>query len=219
MYDVTSEGAALTGSVPWVLLRSGDGEIHLTARESLNQRASDFDGVLDSQWRWKGSTETVRWMQGEGSAPPEIHHLEMFFYRAQVHLLRFRDRAYPLLQTRAAAAPVPFYNLDYPITAMVWLRQVPRVAGQSHRLPQLAHIGNRFRGGGLEIQPAAVTYVAPAAGDGEPAGHHFVLRYPGGWDDTTSEFWTDSRFVPRRVVVTAGARIEFRLRDYKYRSQ
>lgn len=216
-YDVTSASGRLSGSVPWTLTRASDGDIHLVARESLNQRTSRFDGVLDKDWHWKGSTETVRWQQGEGAAPPEVHHLETFFYREQAHLLRFRDRAYPLLQTRAARAPVAFYDLDYPVSAMIWLRQVPRLTGAEQRLPPLAHIGNRYRGGGLEIQDAAITYLGATPVDGAPeeSGHHFVLRYPGGWDDTTSEFWTDGRFVPHRVTIVAGERIDFRLRDYR----
>jgi hypothetical protein len=211
-YDVTSNGTP-AGSVPWRLVRTPGGEVHVDAHERLNQRTSDFEGVLDGQWRWTGSTETARWRQGEGDGPPEIHHLETFFYRQQVHLLRFRDRAYPLLQTRTVTGPVPFYAVDYPISAMTWLRQVPRVPGR-HQLSQLAHIGNRYRGGGLEVQAATATYLGASGGRASPPGFHYLLKYPGGWDDATSEFWTDAHFVPERVVVTAGDRIEFKLRDY-----
>ena len=218
VYDVSVAGKP-AGSVPWSIDATVPGDIRVTAREQLEERTSRFDGSLDRDWRWKGSSETVHWVSGEGGGPPEIHHLEMFFFRDRVHLLRFRDRAYPLLQSRSVASPAPFYNVDYPVTAVAWLGDVPRLVGKEQPLPRLAHIANRYRGGGIEVQDAVITYIgpfAPSTPGAEGPGHQFVLRYPGGWEDSRIELWTDARFIPQRVRMGGAERdVEYRLRDYQ----
>jgi hypothetical protein len=222
-YRVTSAPNQPSGTVTWSIAKDAaqeaDGGLRLVAQEHLDVRESRFDGVMDGAWRWRRTVETAHWLAGEGDAGPEIHHLETFFYGDWIYLLRFRDRAYPLLQGRAGRAPAPFYAGDYPISAMVWLRHVPLVVGQVTRLTDLAHISNRYRGGGLEVQNATVTYLgratSPSPSGSQPA-HHFVLRYPGGWGDATSDFLTDARFVPLSAhVITGEGAVEFRLTDYR----
>jgi hypothetical protein len=82
----------------------------------------------------------------------------------------------------------------------------------------LAHIANRYRGGGLEVQKAHVSYLGAAeirGSVGTESGHHFMLRYPGGWEDSTFEFWTDEHFVPLRLKMFAGeGELEYRLVQY-----
>ena len=102
--------------MPWSLEVDGAGGLWIFAAEELDRRTSRFEGRLDPEWNWLGSTESVDWIQSEGQGPPEIHHLETFFYRDKLHLLRFRDRAYPVLQTRSVSSPVPFHLVNYPIT-------------------------------------------------------------------------------------------------------
>jgi hypothetical protein len=194
VYEVTAEGAGPRGTVEWSLERMAGDDLRLLASETLDQRTSRFEGLLDPAGNWKASTETARWTSGEGDGPPEIHHLETFFYRERIHVLRFRDRAYPLLQSAPVSGPL-FHPVNYPIAAFFWLRGVPRTPGADHRLAELAHIANRYRGGGLEVQPAKVRY---------GAGHHFLLSYPGGWRDSTVEIWTDDRLIPVRVRQDAG---------------
>jgi hypothetical protein len=221
-YDVVSQTAGISGTVPWRIERSAAGDFRFFAEERLAVRTSRFEGWVDDRWRWKGSTETVSWLAGEGTAPPERHHLELFFFRDRLHLLRFRDRAYPLLQSRATRAPAAFTPINYPMAAMTWLRELPQVTGKEQSIADFGHIANRYRGGGLEVQPAKVTYLGradealPSSGQ---TGHHILVRYPGGWEDSRLEFWTDDRFVPQRVTVTAGeGEIQYRLRDYRVAS-
>jgi hypothetical protein len=217
-YEVTSSAGGPHGSVPWSLEQDDAGDYWLFATEELDRRISRFEGRLDSDWKWLGSTETVDWVLAEGQGPPEIHHLETFFYPDKLHLLRFRDRAYPVLQTRSVHSPVPFHLVNYPISALAWLRQVPRESGEES-LPELAHIANRYRGGGMEVQEATVGYLGrlPVEGPSGPVpGHHFELRYPGGWEDSTFEYWTDGRLVPLHLKMFAGeGALEYRLVEYE----
>ena len=195
-YQVSTSEGVPRGTVDWTLERTTAGDLRLVAAENLDARRSRFEGLLDPEGHWKSSVETVHWSAGEGEGPPEIHHLETFFYRERVHLLRFRDRAYPLLQSAPVTqGPPVFHPVNYPIAALFWLKRVPRVPGAEQRIEELAHIGNRYRGGGLEVQPAQVSYL----GD-----DHYLLRYPGGWLDSTIEIWTDRRLVPVRMRVDAG---------------
>jgi len=206
-YEVTAGAGGPSGTVEWSLERTPKGGLRLLAAERLNVRASRFEGILDPEGNWKGSVETARWIKGEGDGPPEIHHLETFFYRERVHLLRFRDRAYPLLQSAPVKGPPLFHPINYPAAALFWLKRIPRETGVEHRVAELAHIGNRYRGGGLELQPATVRYL----GD-----QHYLLRYPGGWLDSTFEIWTDRRLIPVRVKADAGEGVvEYRLSRYE----
>ena len=101
---------------------------------------------------------------------------------------------------------------------MVWLRHVPRIVGRATRLRDLAHISNRYRGGGLEVQNATVTYLGRQSAQtpsGAESAYRFVIRYPGGWGDASSEFLTDARFVPLSAkVITGEGAVEFRLAEY-----
>ena len=57
-----------------------------------------------------------------------------------------------------------------------------------------------------------VTVEGPA---GPVPGHRFELRYPGGWEDSTFEFWTDEQLVPLRLKMFAGeGELEYRLVSY-----
>ncbi len=213
-YEVTRDGE-IEGSVAWSIRKEKNESFRLRASERVAERESELEGHLDASFHWKGATETVHWNVGEGLAPAETHHLETFFYRERVHLLRFRDRAYPMLQSRAARAPVPFHLVNYPVSAFFWLREVERIVGKEQTLPELAHIGNRYRGSALEVQEAYVTYLGEVevqAPDGSVKGHHFRLRYPGGWEDSTFEYWTDGYFIPVRVKAQVGeGTLEYRL--------
>jgi hypothetical protein len=217
-YDVFGGSGNKRGVVSWAIERDDLENFRLQADEQLEVRTSCFEGQIDDQGKWQGSTETVHWTSGEGHGPPEIHHLEMFFYRERAHLLRFRDRAYPLLQSRVVASTPIFHLVNYPISAVFWLRNIERDTDREQVIEELAHIANRYRGGGLEVQKARVSYLGKyqiedpvVAG----SGHHFMLRYPGGWEDSTFEFWTDEHFVPLRLKMFAGeGELEYRLVQY-----
>ena len=217
VYRLSSVPGGPTGTVPWSFEVDAEGGLWVFATEELAQRTSRFVGQLDPEWNWLGSTETVDWIEPEGEGTPEIHHLETFFYRDKLHLLRFRDRAYPVLQTRSVQSPVPFHLVNYPISAMAWLRKLPREPGE-RSISEVAHIANRYRGGGMEVQEAKYRSFGPVTVEG-PAGpvpgHRFELRYPGGWEDSTFEFWTDEQLVPLRLKMFAGeGELEYRLVSY-----
>lgn len=218
-YLVSSSEGGPAGQVSWKLAQDDDGNRWIEASEDLDRRKSRLEGRLDPQGNWLGSSERVDWLVGEGKAAPEIQHLETFFYRDKVHLLRFRDRAYPLLQSRAVTSPVPFYLVNYPFSAALWLRNVELKEGVEQQLPQLLHIANRFRGGGLELQPARVRFLGrtPRPGGGpEEESLHFELRYPGGWLDSRFEFWTDQERIPLLVKAWAEeGEVEYRLQEYE----
>ena len=217
-YRLSSKPGGPAGTVPWSIEVDQDGGVWIFASEKLDRRTSRFEGRLDPEWNWLRSTETVGWVQAEGEGVPEIHHLETFFYRDKLHLLRFRDRAYPVLQTRSVRSPVPLHLANYPVAALAWLGRIPREPGV-RSMPEVAHIANRYRGGGMEVQEGSVrsfgpvTVVGPA---GSVPGYRFELRYPGGWEDSTFEFLTDERLVPLRLKMSAGeGELEYVLEEYR----
>jgi hypothetical protein len=219
VYDVTRPGpVSPAGRVSWTLARGRDGGLLIGADEVLLSRRSRFEGRLDSAGRWTGSTETVHFTAGEGAGKPEIHHLETFFHRSRIHLVRFRDRAYPLHQSRTVEGPTPFLPINYPVAAVTFLSDYVRTAGGEQPIAALAHIGNRYRGGGLEVQAARIRHdggVEVEGPTGRVAGHRFQVRYDGGWNDSTVELWTDTHGVPMRANINAtDGPLEYRLVNY-----
>jgi hypothetical protein len=218
-YVVMRADGTRKGTVPWSIQKDDQGKMWLNAEERLDERQSRLEGRLDGEWRWETATETIDWIQGEGQGPREIQHRELFFYREWIHLLRFRDRAYPLLQSRSVQSATPFHWVNYPASAVFWLRHVRRDTREEQALSGLAHVANRYRGGGLEVQKAWVRYGGEVEIE-SPAltvsGHRFLLRYPGGWVDSTFEFLTDSHFVPLQIKLFAGeGALEYHLREYE----
>jgi hypothetical protein len=219
LYDVSKGDGTRKGTAPWSIHEDDEGKMWLQSEERLDDRQSHFEGRLDDDGKWEAATETVDWLRGEGQGPREIQHRELFFHREWIHLLRFRDRAYPLLQSRAVQSAAPFHLVNYPASAVFWLRRVRRDTREEQSLAELAHIANRYRGGGLEVQEAWVRYggaVEVEGPTGTVSGHRFMLRYPGGWVDSTFEFWTDTHFVPLRLKLFAGeGALEYKLRQYE----
>ena len=217
-YEVSSMGEGL-GEIRWSIGREAgrDGDLILTASSTVPARTA-LEGRLSDALEWKSSTETSVFGQGEGGGLFEIHHLDTFFLRDRMYLVRSRDRAHPLLQTTDVAAPAAFHVVDYPVTAAFWLANVDRAVMGEQEL-RLTHITNRYRGSVLKAQTAHASYLGIEELEG-PLGsgpaHRYSVRYPGGWDDSTFDYWTDEWLVPLKVVMKVGANpVEFRLTEYE----
>lgn len=207
VYEVSARGGEPLGTLEWSLEKTAAGELELIAAEHLDERTSRFRGSLTSDLKWKGSSESVDWVKGQDKGPPGLQHFETFFYREKFHLLRFQDRAYPYLQSRAVENDVPFHLINHPVSATFWLPNVRREADQEHSIGELAIFEHNYWGPGVEVQKARAVYLgrqeveSPA---GPIAGHGFKLKYPGGWHASELTYWTDSHLVPMRVKLGAG---------------
>jgi hypothetical protein len=214
-YEVSfmKDGAA-AGTLDWTIARTADGEMLLSADERFAERTSHFRGVLDRSHHWVGSSHTVNW-HSPPQGIPEVQHFETFFFRGRFHLLRFRDRAYPYLQSRAIQDTPPFHLIHYPVAAVFWLPALRRDTGTPQAIEPLAIIGNFYWGASAEIQPAEATYLGRQQVNlpgGAARGHRFRLTHRGGWHDSELFYQTDDRFVPVQVDVSGFLR--YRLVSY-----
>ena len=147
----------------------------------------------------------VRTMAQDGWGAPRIHAelTKLGFIISEITVSRLKS-------------PVPFHLVNYPISAVAWLRKLPEPGERS--ISEVAHIANRYRGGGMEVQEAKYRSFGPVTVEGPTGpvpGHRFELRYPGGWEDSTFEFWTDEQLVPLRLKMFAGeGELEYRLVSY-----
>ena len=85
--------------------------------------------------------------------------------------------------------------------------------------PVLRWLVRRYEYGLADHQEAKLRSFGPVTVDGPSGpvpGHRFQLRYPGGWEDSTFEFWTDEGLVPLRLKMFAGeGQLEYRLVEYQ----
>jgi len=219
IYSVYSRAGGPSGTIPWTLEADSENSIRILAKEHLDWRDSWFEGLLNSRGDWKGTSESCRWKIAEGEGIPETHNFEMFFHKQNIYLLRLRDRAYPFLQRQPVAEAPLLHLVNYPIVATTWLRPLTLEPGLRQRLSDFVHIGHRYRGAFLELQVATAEYLGKLDVDrpgGNIPGHHFILSYPGGWVDSTFEYWTDMHFIPVKARINAGeGELEYQLTHYE----
>ena len=222
-YEVHSPAGGPRGVVPWSLEVDSKGGIRLLGEEHLDRRRGWFEGFLDPTGKWNGTSESSHWTIAEGEGLPEVHHFETFFFRRSIYVLRFRERAYPLLQSQPVGQAPFFHMVNYPIVASTWLRRLSLEPNREQRLLDFSHLGARYRGAVLELQAATAKYLGGLhvkGPNGTVPAHHFILSYPGGWVDSTFEYWTDMQFIPLRMKVNAdeGA-VEYELVRYDQASE
>lgn len=201
-YEVSDSKGKVLGTIDWSLGKNAVGELVLLGQEQMPRRRSQFQGRLDGDRGWLGSSEIVQWPNGLNAGPPAAQYVESFFYRDKFHLTRFIDRAYPYRQSRKLDGKLPFHLVNYPVAAAFWLDRVKREVAVQQTLPQLAVLENNYWGTGAEVQQAKVTYLGRAdapAPSGTVPGHNYQLSYAGGWHDFEFTYWTDERLVPMRV--------------------
>lgn len=209
-YKVLSSGAGPTGELSWQIGVDTEGKSYVIAEERLDRRVSRFRCILGPEGDWKSSSQECDWIIPEGRGLHETHYFETFFHREQVYLLRTRPNAYPLLQSQPISGPPCYHLVNLPIAWMAWLQRISVESGGEQPLSDFIHVANRYRGACMESpKGATVTYARGSVGFKETdpstadARHHFLLRYPGGWLNSTLECWTDDRLIPLKAIVSA----------------
>lgn len=218
-YKVSSPESGPRGVVTWLLEVDGEGQAYITAEERLDRRISRFAGAVGPDGDWRSCSQECEWTTREGNGPPETQYFETFFHREHVYMLRFRRGAYPLLQCQPAGRSLCYHLVNFPIAAGTWLRKLTSTPGEEQVLPGFVHLANRYRGACLEA-PKATAICSHESSDGGHRGilpsHHFLIRYPGGWVNSTFECWTDACLIPLRAkVVAAEGPINYELVDYE----
>lgn len=215
-YEVFSR-EGLKGRVSWQIEMQADGGIWILSEESLKHRISRFEGLVDAAGHWRYCSEDSHCTSPEGNGTPETQHFRTFFFRNTLYMLRLRARAYPMLQSHPVQQPF-FHSVNHPLVALPWLRTLP-LDFHDIRLPHFAHIGHRYRGAFLEVQDAVATNLGRDVvkiGERSVPAQHVFLRYPGGWVDSTFDYWTDERLVPIAAKISAGeGELEYRLTEYE----
>ena len=192
-YKISSPESGPRGVLPWSLEVDAHGQVYIKAEEHLDRRISRFTGIVGLDGEWKCCSQDCKWTVPEGNGPPENQYFETFFFREHVYMLRFRRGAYPLLQSQPFGTPC-YHLVNYPITAGTWLRKLTLNPNQEQALPGFIHLANRYRGACMEAPMAAASYSREAIErvPRRPSpSHHFLLRYRGGWVNSTFECWTD----------------------------
>jgi hypothetical protein len=218
-YRVSSPAPGPAGSLTWRIDRDAAGQIHLSGEERLNLRASRFTAILGPEGGWKSCSQECDWIVPEGQGSRETHYFETFFHREQLYLLRMRPNAYPLLQGQPTSGAHFFHLVNFPIASATWLGRLLKSSGNEQPLEGFIHLANRYRGACLEAPPrATANYSFDPMGrslQGVRAAHHFALRYPGGWNNSRFECWTDNRLIPQKAVVEAAeGQIDYELVEY-----